>query len=638
MSTRFFTLLVIALFPALLGAQPLNPVVDSVPMSDGRKLPVDIYLPANWTSGPVILIQTPYNRVLFRWSLPLNVGININGSNYAFVVADWRGFYGGAQAMYAGAPSRGEDGYDIVEWIATQPFSNDLIGAWGPSALGKVQFQTAKEYPPHLTCICPLVAAPQFEYNEYFPGGCYRTEYVEQLDALGYGLSTFLLQYPVHNNIWTFFVEAPNDYPDSIPVPTLMIGGWYDHNTDLMLDFFAGIRAQSPANVQNQHRLLMGPWVHGGNGPASVGTANQGELSYPNAADWNDSLALMFFDYHLRGIQNGWNNTPVIQYYTMGSNNWSSTPSWPPVGMTPVTLYMHTDTTMDIFPPSTSSGSISYQYDPNDPSPTHGGATLRADQVQGPYDQSDTVENRNDVLTFTTAPLVQDATISGVITVHLEITSDKFDTDFCIRLCDVYPTGESMLINDGVYRMRFRDGFNVADTANMIPNQHYAVDIALPNTSITILQGHSLRVDVSSSNYPRFNRNMNTGQAMYPGPTQTAGDTLVNPQVATNTIYTNSVYASRVTIPSLNWPMSIAETAQPSMSVFPNPALDYIDVTHSANGACTYKMMDASGRVVLEQQSSANVTRIDVSTLAAGVYTLVMNSDAGVATKEIVVQ
>lgn len=618
---------------------PLVPILDSVPMSDGRKLPVDIYLPSGWTTGPAILIQTPYNRTLYQWSLPLGIGLNVNSSNYAIVIADWRGFYGGAQAYYAGAPSHGEDGYDLVEWIATQTWSNDSIGCWGPSALGKVQFQTAREYPPHLTCICPVVAAPQFLYGEYFPGGCYRTEYVEQLDGLGYGLSPFLLTYPVHNAVWTFGAENPNTYPDSIGVPTLMIGGWYDHNTDLMIDFFGQIRALSPANVQNQHRLLMGPWVHGGHSTAQVGTGQQGELFYPNAAGWSDSLALMFFDYYLRGIQNGWNNTPVIQYYTMGTNTWNSTPSWPPTGMNSVTLYMHSDTTMDLIPPATSTGSLSYLYDPNDPSPTVGGPTLRADLEQGPYDQTDSVESRNDILTFTTAPLVQDATVSGVITVHLEISSDKFDTDFCVRLCDVYPTGESMLVNDGVYRMRFRDGFDAVDTAVMIPNNHYSVDIDLPNTSITFLQGHRMRIDVTSSNYPRFNRNMNTGQAMYPVPLSTAGDTLVNPQVATNTIYTNSMYFSHVTVPCSSWQVGTNDlVAAPLFSVYPNPASGYVDVIKSSNEVCTYKLIDATGRVVREQQSTGSRTRILLNGLAAGVYVLQLESDSGVSSQEIIVQ
>lgn len=636
---RIFTLLFLALVPAAITAQPLNPIIDSVPMSDGRKLPVDIFLPAGWTSGPVILIQTPYNRVWFRAGLPLGVGLNIDNSNYAFVTADWRGFWGGAQANYAGAPTRGEDGYDIVEWIATQSWSNDSIGGWGPSALGKVQFQTAKENPPHLTCICPLVAAPQFQYEEYFPGGCYRTEFVEQLDGLGYGMSPFLLSYPVHSNVWTFIAEQPNYYPASIGVPTLMIGGWYDHNTDLMIDFFGAIRAQSPANVQNQHRLLMGPWVHGGNSTAYVGSAQQGELTYNNAAGWSDSIALVFFDYHLRGIQNGWNSTPFIQYYNMGSNTWSNSSAWPPAGMTPVTLYMQSDTTLTPFAPVTSTGSISYLYDPNDPSPTIGGPTLRQDLVQGPYDQTDSVESRNDILTFTTAPLTQDVTVNGVITVHLEISSDKFDTDFCVRLCDVYPTGESMLVNDGVYRMRFRNGFDATDTSNMIPGNHYFVDIELPNTSITFLAGHSLRIDVSSSNYPRFNRNMNTGQEMYPAPLSSAGDTLVNPQVANNTIYTNSVYASRVTIPCNAWPVGITEnSAASAFQVYPNPATSYIDVISSSNEECTYTLIDAAGRVVLEQKSTLANTRISLNGIAPGFYSLQRDDTNGVVSREIIVQ
>lgn len=634
-----FTVLLALLFPLLLSSQILVPLVDSVPLSDNRKIPADIYLPAGWTSGPVILIQTPYNRLFYRFGLPLGIGLNIDSSDYAVVIVDWRGFYGGASAAYVGAPTRGEDGYDVVEWIATQTWSNDLIGTWGPSALGKVQYQTAKENPPHLTCICPVVAGPQFEYQEYFPNGCYRTEFVEQLDGLGYGMSQFLLGNPVHSLVWQFGVEEPNFYPDSIRVPALMIGGWYDHNTDLMIDFFDGIRTQSPTNVQNQHRLLMGPWIHGGHSSATVGTGQQGELFYTNAIGWNDSLAMVFFDYYLRGIANGWNTSPTIQYYTMGQNTWNNTPSWPPAGLTPVTLYFHSDSTIDAVIPSATSGSLSYNYDPNDPSPTVGGPTLRQDLDQGPYDQTDSVENRNDILKFTTAPLAQDVTVSGNIVVHLEVSSDKFDTDFCIRLCDVYPTGESMLVNDGTYRMRFRDGFDAADTSVMVPNQNYFVDIELPNTSITFLQGHQIRIDVTSSNYPRFNRNMNTGQAMYPAPLSTAGDTLVNPQIAHNTVYTNSVYASRVVIPMNAWPNAIVEQSTiPLYHVTPNPAQHTLTMLNSGSEESTYSLYDATGKLVLERTSSEPSTQINIAFLTNGVYFLQMSNASGVDSERIVIQ
>src|SRR5205085_7359652 len=136
---------------------------------------------------------------------------------YIFVFVDWRGFYGSASAAYSGSPGHGEDGYDVVEWIAQQPWSNQKIGTWGASALGRVQYMTAKKNPPHLTCICPLVAGPQYEYVEYFPGGDLRTEYLEQLDGLGFGLSPVVMAHPVHDIAWTFSENA-NFYPDSINV------------------------------------------------------------------------------------------------------------------------------------------------------------------------------------------------------------------------------------------------------------------------------------------------------------------------------------------------------------------------------------------------------------------------------------
>src|SRR6185436_13980451 len=356
----------------------LTPLIDSIPMGDGKKLAADIYIPAAVSQGPAILIQTPYNRQFFHFGLPLQIGLNINTSNYIFVIVDWRGFYGSAAAGYLGSPSLGQDGYDCVEWIAQQAWNNGLVGAWGPSALGRVQFQTAKENPPHLTCICPLVAGPQYDYTEYFPHGALRTEYVQQLDALGYGLSPILMMHTVHDLTWTF-AEATNFYPDSIMVPCFMIGGWYDHTVEFMIPFFNAIRTQSPANVQNEHRLLMGPWVHGGSGIAQVGSAVQGELTYNNAAHWNDSLALMFFDYHLRNISNGWNATSFVRYYQMGDDVWQNSSTWPPAGSAPVNFYLHQNGTLDNSVPSNVAGSNTLNYNPNDPSPTIGGPTLRTD-------------------------------------------------------------------------------------------------------------------------------------------------------------------------------------------------------------------------------------------------------------------
>jgi predicted acyl esterase len=245
--------------------------VDSIPMRDGKKIAVDIYIPDGGSGNQYscVLVQTPYNRQAYQIiGLPL-VGNDIAGSPFAFVIADWRGFFGSYAAIVAGY-DKGKDGYDMVEWIALRTWSNGRIGTWGPSALGNIQFMTAKKRPPHLICSVPLVASGQFKYQEYYPGGVYRTEYLEQLDALGFGVSLIVKPYPTYDNVWQYFIEPAMYYPDSIDVPMFMIGGWYDHGTVTNLEMFNGLRNESYADVRNLHRLMMGPWAHGGMGPAHV--------------------------------------------------------------------------------------------------------------------------------------------------------------------------------------------------------------------------------------------------------------------------------------------------------------------------------------------------------------------------------
>ncbi|MES2618694.1 MAG: CocE/NonD family hydrolase [Bacteroidota bacterium] len=613
----------VMLFLAFSLSAQLNPTVDSIVMRDGKKLAADVYKPAGMSSGPVILIQTPYNRLLYRFGLPLGIGFKINTSNYIIVVADWRGFYGSRKAAYIGSPDRGKDGHDVVEWVAQQSWSNGKIGTWGPSALGKVQFQTAKEHPANLTCICPLVAGPQFDYDEYYPGGIIRTEYVEQLDALGYGLSTSLMAHPYRDIYWTYS-EDYNYYPDSIAVPCCMIGGWYDHNIEVMLPFFNGIRNSSPMAVRDKHRLVMGPWVHGGHGSAQVGTPMQGELSYPNADGWNDSMSLLFFDYYLRNINNAWPTTPFVQYYQMGENKWTSSAVWPPAGTTDVKFYLHDNNTLDNTAPQ-GTGSLYFNYDPNDPSPTHGGPTLRSDLDQGPYDQSTVVESRNDILIYTTATLTEDVILKGQVTVHLKISSDKTDTDFDVRLTDVYPDGRSMLVNDGALRMRFRAGNTSSTVLLMTPNVVYDCDITLPNTAITFLKGHKIRLDVTSSNYPRFNRNVNTGGNMYPGNNL---DSLVNPVVAKNSVYTIPGQASYITMPLVGYTSGLVNvnSSHLSLQVFPNPVADQLKVLMLSSETVTvFKVINALGQEVQLPVigQDAQAIYLDTRALAPGVYTVI---------------
>ncbi len=611
--------------------------IDSVLTTDNRYLKVDVYRPASCTGQcPTILIQTPYNKNGFKLAgLPLGVKYNINSSNYIFVIMDWRGRFSNTAAAYAGNPSMGKDGKDVVQWIAAQSWSDGKVGTWGPSALGKVQFATAKENPANLTCICPLVAAPQYEYQEYFPGGCLKTEYLEQLDGLGFGMSPFMLQNPTRNLVWQF-TENSTYRPDSIFVPALMIGGWYDHAIDPMLRFFNGMRNLSPAAVKDKHRLQMGPWAHGGNGTAYVGSSQQGQLSYPNAAGDNDTLALKFFDFYLRNINNGYNTTPYVTYYQLGDNTWNSSTSWPISGMSNVNYYMHADNSLKTSAPTLTGSALSFSYNPNNPSPTIGGATLRQDLVQGPFRQDTAVENRNDILVFTTDVLTQDVRMKGKAKVTLKISSNRKDTDFAIRLCDVYPDGKSMLVQTGVMRMRFRNGFAPADTANMIPGTIYTATVDIPATCITFKAGHKIRVNVSSSNYPQYNRNMNTGGAMYPGPST---DTLVNPVVASNTVHLNNVDFSFISLP-LDLSVGVNEIVKNEIefSVYPNPSSNEVFVYTPNNESGWIELFDLNGKFILSEEVTQTSTKLSLKNIDAGIYLLRYKSESGVGVKKVIVE
>lgn len=629
-----FTFVRIALFLGFLwistgvsNAQ-LSPLVDSIPMRDGKKLAADIYIPTGCNSCPTILISTPYNRQLYRvLGLPLGVDMNINNQPYAFVLIDWRGFWG-SSAAWTAQPANGEDGYDVIDWIVQQSWSDGKVGTWGPSALGRVQYQTAREQHPNHICAVPLVAAPQYSYEEYYPGGVYRTEYVEQLDALGFGMSTLLLAHPTRDWLWQW---SENDtwYPADITIPMLMIGGWYDHNVDVMIDFFQGIQTQSPTAVRDQHRLVMGPWAHGGNGTAQVGTANQGELSFPEAAGWSDSLANEFFDYHLLNDNNGWDQTDAVQAFLMGDNIWEGYASWPPQ-TSGFQYYLHDGGILDgtTFPGATGTSPIIY--DPADPSPTVGGPTLRLDLDQGPYDQAPIVESRIDIATFTSAVEVFPVTFKGSPKVHLFVNSDRKDTDFAVRLTDVYPDGRSMLLSDGIQRMRFRNGYTDADTAVMVPGTIYEIEIELPHQSHTFLPGHQIRLDVTSSNFPRFDRNLNNGGPMY-----TAGDTIV----AHNTLFHNDSQLSYLELP-LPLIAEVEELATGSITVFPNPASDFVQIAWEdpAKPATFMQLFSTTGQLLQSKPvvTSTNQMEVDISDLSEGYYIIRLQSTKETITTRLI--
>ena len=627
---KSFLLSYLLIISSEISVAQLTPVSISIPMRDGKFLAADVYLPNNDSiQRPTILIQTPYNKNFYPFlGLPLQIGSNVNASPFNFVIADWRCFYGSTAACIA-TPKRGEDGFDCVEWIAQQIWSDGQIGTWGPSALGIIQFQTAKEKPPHLVCSVPIVSGMRTGYIKYYPGGVYRTEYVQMLDNLGYGLSTILLAHPVKDIYWTIS-ENNTFYPDSIEVPMFMIGGWYDHATEDVLETFNGIQMQSSPSVRSKHKLLIGPWTHNTTSSAPL---NVGQLDYPQAVNVSDSLARVFFEYQLLNVQNGWASRPTVEYFQMGENTWKSDSSWNNAGVNNVDLYFQSQGDLDLNMPTSSSAFLNFNYDPKDPSPTIGGPTLLSSLNQGPDDQASQVENRNDILSFTTIPLAQDIVLKGRPVAHLKVSSDKTDTDFSIRLTDVYPDGRSMLVLDGIRRMRFRNGYQAGDTSNILPGSVYSLDIDLfANTAITFLAGHRIRVDVTSSNYPRFDCNLNNGQQMY-----VAGDTMT----ASNKVYVDNVNASYITLPLVGFPNSIEvnKTAD-EFYVFPNPADNFIRINYffPVREGATVKIFDLVGKEILKQDLTNKKELIDVHKLVPGIYFLKMEYENKVLTRRFIIE
>jgi predicted acyl esterase len=493
-----------------------------IPMRDGKGLAADVYLPPAEGRYPAILIQTPYNKRFFG----AEVGAQVMGrrvrrrvaglydrEHYAYVIVDWRGFYGSkGAALGIRRPNRGEDGYDCVEWIAKQPWSDGKVGTWGGSALGKQQFDTAAQKPPHLVCCVPLIACMGQMYEFYYAGGVYREAHVKILKLLGYSIGNKVWNAPLPNQLIWRLAKKWTYKPESLDVPLFFVTGWWDHFPDEILKMFEDVRRSSGPLARKHSKILIGPWTH-----MDVDRLEQGDLTFPDAVDVEKMATCAFFDYWLRGKkENGWDKTPVLFYYQVADGeggkkgNWMACEEWPGVDRETRTLHLHADGAIREVGPGevTEENPLTrtYRYDPSDPSPTLGGCNLPP-LPRGPKDQS-RLEKRSDVLVYAMGPLSSPLRILGNVEVTLHFTVNRVDADFTVRLCDVHPEGAVTLIHDGIQRVKFRDG---GRPQLLDPGKGARVTIRLPKTAYTVARGHGLKVLISSSNHPRFERNSHTG-------------------------------------------------------------------------------------------------------------------------------
>lgn len=588
-------------------------------MRDGDSLQADVYIPSNLDSAQVILIQTPYNKDAIN-NLPMGVNQNLDGQPYIWVIVDWRGFYGSNGADVSNV-NRGEDGYDVCEWISQQTWHKSRIGTWGPSALGRVQYSTAREHHPNHTCAVPLVAHPQQSYDDYFMNGVLEGARLQTLDLLGYGLSPVIMANTYYSPVWTIS-ENNSWYPQDIWIPTLQIGGWYDHNIDKMMDWYEATRSSALAAVQDEQWLVVGPWVHGGTGAAYVGSANQGELSYPNAEFVGDTMAWDFFAYYLLDSINNWQNTPMVTYYETGLNQWATSNASSIESTTNDILYLNMNGELVSSNPLITSSFIS---DPNDPSPTIGGATLHLALDQGPYDQS-SLDTRPDILTFETSDLLQDVSISGRVGLDLYVEATVPDCDISIRLVDEYPDGRSMLITDGIQRMRFRNGYTQADESFMTPGTVYNVQFELPFTNYTWKTGHRIKIYLGGNNAIRYHvNNQHSGDAYVGGP----------PTVGGITIHHNSTYPSNISLPGNN-PILASQEIIPhgTIEIYPNPGSQSIHFNGLSKELEKIEVRSLTGAVVFSTEKL--IQKMDVSSFADGVYLISFLQNGDLITKRFV--
>lgn len=553
-----------------------------VPMRDGIKLATDVYLPILQVKPHgSILLRTPYNKS----------EIAIVGYIFAFlgwptVIQDIRGRYAseGNDTVYRNDHT---DGPDTLQWIGTQKWSNGKVATVGPSALGIVQYLMAGENPPELACQGIMVASPNLYKTAIYQGGQFRKELVE--GWLAGQDAEYMLQEIWDNenytlDFWTN-VSLDDNWLD-VNVPAIHFGGWYDPFQQGITDGYNGYQHLAGPGAQGKSMLIIGPWYHDG-----YITTKQGQLNYPeNSLCWFAiEIYLEMIKKYTMNENNHFDDYSKVYYYVMGDvdtidapgNEWRQANDWP-IPATNTSWYLHDNGLLDTNLPNDYEPKT-YQYDPTNPVPTLGGQVLQI--PPGPYDQTP-VENRDDILLFTSPVLTQPYEATGPIKAKLYVTSDCVDTDFTVKLTDVYPDGRSMIITDGILRMRNRNGQDHWEFIR--PGEIYEINIDMWSTSYIWNTGHKIRVAVSSSNYPKFLNNPNTNDPVYKNATY---------NIAHNTLYIDSQHPSCIILPEIEQNPSSNPPEKPNKPtgrthIKVNQSYKYSSSTNDPDGDQIYLLFD----------------------------------------------
>jgi len=521
----------------------------AVPMSDGVTLYADLYLPGKTGRYPTIVTRTCYG--VQRDGVHETM-IKFAQHGYAVVVQDVRGRYE-SEGVWEPFRDEGKDGYETIEWAATQPFSNGKVALQGGSYLGHNQWAAASKTPPHLVAIFPGVASTNIYANWLTMGGAFRLSFnygwgvvrmpnrimlpqywhsapyapeelkyenilmhlplnTGDLQSAGSPVQHYRdwLEHESYDDYWKAISDEENF--DRINVPVHTYGGWFDIFLMGTINGYVGMRNHGATpEAREGARMIIGPWGHG---PSQ----SFGGIDFTPAADMDMfQVQLDFYDYHLKGIQNGLDFDKPVQIFYMGANKWRSESDWPIPQTEYRALYLTSNGAANsvrgdgklTFEKPAETGTDSYRYDPEQPVPTTGGNNCcGTPTVAGPVDQRP-VERREDVLVYTSDFLREPLTVAGPIKIKLHAATDGPDTDWMIKLVDVQPDGYAMPVAEGILRARFREGLDQVKL--LTPNEVYEYEIELTSTANVFQPGHRIRVDITSSNFPQFDRNPNTG-------------------------------------------------------------------------------------------------------------------------------
>jgi predicted acyl esterase len=574
-----------------------------IPMSDSVLLAADLYQPG-FTKGPwpVILVRSVYGTLSDAEDRALLLLVDL--FDYALVVQTLRGRHGsgGADSLFFSDGWNGHrDGYDTVEWIARQPWCNGKIGMWGASGLGISAYLAAGAAPPYLSCSVVLVAASDLYSDALFYGGVYQAGLVDDWfhDVNADSLLPFFIDHPGRELLY----ERVNllSRCDSVNVPILHISGWHDIFIQGVLNAFTGIQASGGPNAAGRQKLIVGPWTH------DLLKSRVGDIAYPSSS-FEDCIQPMidWFNVYLKDGDPALIQTPVVKYYLMGpqdaarpGNRWIESDSWPPPSEI-TAFYLRGNSWLSVDPPETGEDPDVFDADPGNAVPTAGGRNLSL--PAGPRDQA-ALESRPDVLVYSTAPLTDSLVVTGRIRVRLHASSDAPDTDFSAKLCDVYPDGRSMLVADGIVQARYRHSPDREELLS--PGSIDTFEIDLWSVAQAFAPGHRIRLDISSSNSPRFEANPNTGEPFRKH---------THTRTARQTVYHDADRASCLLLPVLNGSTGAVTSQGGGLPLkkalgrnFPNPfnsetriPIDLSSLPARGRDALL-KIFDSNGRLVRQE-------------------------------------